>query len=84
MGQNQLQHMADPTAYLHPLNVSGRLLYLILNLNPMTCDQGLSWQLVLAEEGRIDKNFGRQVKCHRPFCFKGRDVMSLSKYGDNP
>ena len=76
---NQLQHMADPTAYLHSLN-AGLRLRLNLDLNPLTCDKGLAWLLVLAEEEKLDGGVRNRVLCHRPTCLKGRDVMSLSKY----
>ena len=82
LGENRLQHMDDPTVYLHPLNVAGWPLALVLHLNSLTCDKRLSWLLTLAKQGRMEENLGNQVECHRPLCLKGRDVMSLSKYGD--
>ena len=77
LGENQLQHLADPVAYLHPNH--GWAMVLILHLNPLTCDKALSWLLVLAEQGVIEKKLGNQVECHQPPCLKDRDVMSLSK-----
>ena len=75
-----LQHIADPTVYLHPLNVSGWPLILILNFNPLTCDKELSWLSILARQGRIESNIVNQAaKCHRPLCMKDRGVMSLCK-----
>ena len=77
LGENQLHHFADPTAYLHPNH--GRAMSLILHLNPLTCDKALSWVLMLAEQELIENRLGNQVECHQPTCLKGRDVMSLSK-----
>ena len=53
LSKNQLHHFADPTAYLRPER--GRSMTLILHLNPLTCDKALSWVLVLAEQGVIEK-----------------------------
>ena len=77
LSRNQLLHFADPTAYLRPDR--GWPMTLILHLNPLTCDKALSWVLVLAEQGVIEKTIGHQAECHQPPCLDGRDIMSLSK-----
>ena len=56
LGENRLQHMDDPTVYLHPLNVAGWPLALVLHLNPLNCDKRLSWLLTLAKQGRMEEN----------------------------
>ena len=83
LGGNLLQHMPDPTAYLHPLNGDGKPLILILNHNPLTCDKGLSWLVVLAQQGRMHPNAGSQAECYSPLCLKGRNIMNLCKYDEN-
>ena len=75
LGKNQLRHLADPSVYLR----HGRNLDLNLHLNPLTCDKGLSWLLVLVEQGMIDKDIGNRAECHHPSCLQGRHIMSLSK-----
>ena len=77
LGENQLRHFADSTAYLQA--IPGWPMELILTLNPLTCDKALSWLLVLVEKDIIVNRVGNQVECHEPPCLKGRDVMSLSK-----
>ena len=81
---NHLQHIADPTVYLHPLNVSGWPLILTLDFNPPTCAKEISWLIILAKQGRIEDTIvNREAKCHRQLCMKDRGVMSLCKYGEN-
>ena len=75
LGENQLRHLADPSAYLP----HGRTLDLSLHLNPLTCDKALSWLLVLFEQGMIEKHVGNRAECHHPPCLQGRHIMSLSK-----
>ena len=77
LGENQLRHLVDPSAYLHPH--PDRPMTLTLTLNPLTCDKALSWVLVLAEQKMIEKRLGNQALCHRPYCLKGRDIMTLSR-----
>ena len=57
LSENQLQHLADPIVYLHPNHDWS--IVLILHLNPLTCDKALSWVLVLAEQGVIEKKPGK-------------------------
>ena len=72
LSTNQLQHLTNPTAYLlsssreWPLTVD-------LYLNPLICDKGLSWLLVLAEDdNKSDDCVCNQPVCHSPHCVKGR------------
>ena len=80
LATNQLENMADPTAYL--LSTSREWpLALNLYLNPLVCDRGLSWLLVLAEnDNSTDDCVCNQPGCHRPHCVKGMDIMILSEY----
>ena len=77
---NQLQHMADPTVCLLSSSREWPLI-LDLYLNPLICDKGLSWLLVLAEnDNSTDDCVCNQPVCHRPHCVKGRDIMIPSEY----